>query len=576
MSRRSADEGQLTLATQIVVRELFNGDHVVFPVTEPQWINYGQAEASLDELKVFLEEYLLQVDPHQLSNYALPEETYLLEVDVPLRLEHLPRSVADKVGPLPVSIPCAVIPLGKATWVMVLPLIHMLYVGEDEELEACVVDEVQRLVSAMELNPLELLKLLPGMRTSLEPMEVTLDLAQRGPQGRYASVQRALAKREKLKKARDVLESVATALHDTSKAKKGPALVGREDEQHSLEGLLSGKERLSVLLVGRERCGKSALLWDWVRRAKKGGKRRLVYATSGARLVAGMSGMGQWQARLRRVMEAAEALDAVLYFDDMRDLVVERAGEGGADLAGAMKPFLDENRVRIVGELTPDAVDRLEGLHVGFFNNFNRLRVEALTAAQTREALNARIRWAERHAPHRPNMALETVEPLIDLTERYMPYQAFPGKAMGLLDEMQALYEQQRDREGNPICIGLERMYEAFSLKTGIPAFLLRQDEALKLNAVMQHFRKRLIGQDEAVRRVAETVCVVKAGLQPTGKPLAVFLFVGPTGVGKTEMARALAACDRAACGPVAPPDGLVLVRVDYPEGAAQAGGEAG
>ncbi|MBH23183.1 MAG: hypothetical protein CMH57_01735 [Myxococcales bacterium] len=541
MSRRTASEDlQLTLTTRIAVRELFNGDQTVYPVTEPNLVNYGGSDASLDELKAFLEEHLLQIEPEKLSNYALPEETWLLELDVPLVREELPRQI--KARTLSVTIPCAVIPFGTATWVMILPLVHMLYVRPDEDLEQCVGDEVQRMIAAMELSPQEFLRLLPGQRAWLEPLDVDLNLLQRGPQGRHASLQRALAKKNKRKQARDVLESIATAVHDWPEAKKAPALIGRDVERKTLHGLLSGKERLSVLLVGAERCGKSALLLDWLRAERSDGRVRPVYATSGARLIAGMSIQGQWQARLRRVLEAAELLDAILYFDDLRDLLVERPGQGGADLAGAIKPFLDEGRVRLVGELTSEQVDRMEGRHVGFFSCLGRLRVQPLTAAQTTEAIQRRVEWLGRHAPHRPNLAMDAVEVLIDLTDRYMPYQAFPGKAVGLLEEARSLFDRERTAEGEPITIDKRRVYRVFSLKTGIPEFLLRDDHALKLDAIVANFRARLIGQDEAVRRVAETVCVVKAGLQPTGKPLAVFLFVGPTGVGKTEMARSLAA----------------------------------
>ena len=129
----------------------------------------------------------------------------------------------------------------------------------------------------------------------------------------------------------------------------------------------------------------------------------------------------------------------------------------------------------------------------------------------------------------------------MDLADRYLPYRAFPGKAFRLYEELRAVHGDERGPDGRPVGLTVERLYEQFSLRSGVPAFLLRDDRALVLDDVIAALGRELVGQRAAVRRVAETVCVTKAGLQPTGKPLSTFLFVGPTGVGKTELARALA-----------------------------------
>jgi len=132
---------------------------------------------------------------------------------------------------------------------------------------------------------------------------------------------------------------------------------------------------------------------------------------------------------------------------------------------------------------------------------------------------------------------------ICDLAERYLPYEAFPGKAARLYDDLRASREvgrSHREGEKGPLLEAAD-VFDWFSVRTGVPTFLLRDDSALRAETILAHFDRRLVGQEEAKARVQGTISVVKAGLQPSGKPLATFLFVGPTGVGKTELARATA-----------------------------------
>jgi len=521
------NETSLPMTVLAVVRELHGGGRTAQPVASlPWWSSGPQCES---ELALYLGAKLATVEPDALDGLVVPESARLVQVDVQLVREELPRRV--QIQPA-FSFACVVIGDDNASrWVIVLALEHTFHVADGEDLLAAVQSEVQRLVAASDPKPLDWLRLLPAYSYRLEKLRIEVERPERLDAGRAASLRQRLIDASRRKDALEVLDSVAKRVEV-----RKPILVGREAEQHLFGQLLGGASRISVLLIGPDSSGKTAL----VHAIAAGGRR--VYQTSASQLLAGMSGFGQWQARVRRVMLAAETLDAVIFFEDLADLFAEHEG-GKIDLAAGLRPFVEEGRVRLVGEITTEALDRAESRQPGFFAAMSRLQILPLSPAQTVEALSRRAEDDARRGADssRPLVELSAVQALVDLCERYLPYRSFPGKAMRLYHDLLAFHAHDRTPSGEPVKLGKSELFALFSLQTGIPQFLLRDERVLLLDEVITALQQRVIGQSAAVRRVAETVCVVKAGLMPTGRPLGNFLFVGPTGVGKTELARALA-----------------------------------
>ncbi|MFO0754955.1 MAG: AAA family ATPase [Byssovorax sp.] len=539
-------EGARAARVDLLITELFDGNTLIHPVAAPSFASYGGEIDALAEQKRFLRAYLERVPPEALSRLSLPRGMLLCQIGVPLPLDDLPKKLRNETE---VSFPCALLPAvrddvvpelgphGKAPfdlWVMIPILDHIFYIEEGEIVGAAVQSEVRRLMIAQGLSARQMVTHLPGRASRLTSVEVALPEAQRA--GKGAAARKAIIERARRKQAVEALAAVSTPLHLDQQRRHDPPLVGRASELSLLSSLLEGASRLGVLLVGAENTGKSALFRAYLARAK-----RPVYGSSGAQLIAGMSGFGQWQERIRAVMEGVETLDAVLYFESLEDLLAERREQGGADLAGAMRPFLEEGKVRIVAEIRPDELDRLEGRSYAFFAGMTRIKIAPLSAADARAALEGRAARDAKIEPHRPRLDPSAIPALIDLSERYLPYSAFPGKAVRLYQDLRASRDRERGPDGAPPVLGRRDVYQFFSLTTGVPEILLRDDAPLRIADVEATLRRQIIGQDEAIRALAETVGVVKAGLQPQNKPLATFLFVGPTGVGKTELSRALA-----------------------------------
>lgn len=537
MASSDASPGLLAFSTPIVCQQLWSGDHQAFPVAAPALTSHRPTrEGCLVEQRLFLEEHLSQAEPEVLARFSLPEQVRLEVLEIQAPRADLPKRL---VKPTLIELVTVVVPLPEETWVFVPALDHTIYVGRNQDVRERVREDVERLIAAREPTAHEYLRMLPPRSVTLEPLQLQLRRQEAfGEKARQAK--KKLQEKLQRDQAHEVLLSVSTPLHDRDEARHGPPLVGRATELTLLSGLLGGEKRQGVLLVSPGLAGKTELLYAWLRAERKAGRQRRVYATSGSRLLAGMSGFGQWQERVLRVMRAAQDLDAILYFDNLGELLAQHSSES-IDLPGAMKPFLEEGRVRFLGELTPESLDLLESRHPGLFAVLSRVRLEPLEVRHTREALRERAAWQRKHEPSRPTLADDAVEPLVELAERYLPSRALPGKAVRLYEEMRAGLQQERTATGEAPVLDRSRVYSLFSLKTGVPEFLLREDRALLAAEVESWFRRQLIGQELAVRRVVETLCMVKAGLQPQGKPLATFLFVGPTGVGKTELARLLA-----------------------------------
>lgn len=340
---------------------------------------------------------------------------------------------------------------------------------------------------------------------------------------------------------------------------------GREDEiGRVLRGI---QARRSVLLLGPSDVGKTAILHEAVRRMARGqgpeplhGKR--VVAISTGRILTGTRYIGEWQTRLTELLEAVkDDHNLLLYVEDIWAL--RDAGRASEDADGfnvQMRPYIENQDLVLLGESTHE--NYVSGPHrplgladdQGFMRHFDVVKVEEPSLDETRAILQAAARHLQR--AHHVRIEAAAIERGLELTRQFLPYQAFPGKAIRLLDTAAGDREApgpddatRRPADARPVAATTSRdqivtadvVTAAFSRMTGVPEPIISDKIPLTQEAIRAYFEERIIGQAEGIDAVVDVVTLVKAQLHDTGRPLGVLFFVGPTGVGKTELAKTLA-----------------------------------
>ena len=527
-------DDKLRFTTLALRRELASEHVELSPVVLPGVIAYGDEDRAPVELSLALSELPTEARPATVARLLLPDGVRLEQVEVQVGRTELDGRLGRK---FPITLTVAVVPEPREAadpaghWVFVPVLDHAIYVARKEKLADRLAAELAVLPTALALSLDGWRRLITHAPAELMPIDVelaTTPLAE-------ALGKKSLADAERRRQALIALDGAGRRFEPSGTPRP---VVGRDELVADLGRVLGHGSRRSVLLVGDEAVGKSALVEAWA----NGSPNKHIWATSASELIAGASGLGEWQARVATVLASAETLDAVLYFEDFGALFADKPAEGGVDIAGAIRRHVVDGRVRVIGELTAAALDRAERRDVSLIGAMQRITVPATDQDTTIAACRAWAHWWAKHQPHRPQITADTIPIAVELARRFLPYRAFPGKAVRLLEELRASHDRGRDARGAGPVLGERELYAAFAWATGIPVALLDDKRPLARADVMVALGKRMVGQEPAVRRVADAICVAKARLSPGDKPLASLLFVGPSGVGKTELARSVAA----------------------------------
>jgi ATP-dependent Clp protease ATP-binding subunit ClpC len=282
--------------------------------------------------------------------------------------------------------------------------------------------------------------------------------------------------------------------------------------------------------------GKTALVHELVQRAEGAAAGNPlhgleVYSTSGGRIMAGMRYLGQWQERVQRMVEALRVRRAVLHLDSLSELLSLGGGDTGLDVARHLLPALEGGEVALVLEATPEDVARAERTHGAFLQALRHFSVAPLASVAARSALQQASQRVAR--ARKVRFSLDALDRAAELTERFGDGPP-PGGAVSLLRSAST----QPSATGEVDAAGVTR---AFCTRTGYPRELVDTSVRLDPEALLRRFRERIVGQDEATLLLRNLIVTLKTGLADPSRPLGAFLLLGPTGVGKTESALALA-----------------------------------
>ncbi len=326
--------------------------------------------------------------------------------------------------------------------------------------------------------------------------------------------------------------------------------IGRKKEMLQIVRTLSRETKNNPLLIGDPGVGKTAVVEGLAWRIAKGNvsqavREKRIIQISLADIIAGTKYRGEFEEKLMNLIrEVAASPEVILFLDEIHTVVRGGSVEGGAlDAANIMKPALAQGELRCIGATTIEEYREYIEKDAAFERRFQPITIDEPSPEETLEILKGiQSRFAERH---QASISEETLEAAVRLARRFLPDRRLPDKAIDLLDEACARAKITRltispDIPMTEIVeVTPDLVAEVISEWTSIPAAQLTEPERERLLKMGEILRKRVIGQDKAVDAVTEAVQRARAGIKDPNRPISVMLFMGPTGVGKTELAKA-------------------------------------
>ena len=302
----------------------------------------------------------------------------------------------------------------------------------------------------------------------------------------------------------------------------------------TLADCLVGNARRSALLVGPSGVGKTAIVHELVRRrADFGLWSTTFWMTSGARLVAGMAGFSMWQDRCRAMCREAEKTRAVVHLGNLTELLhVGKCSAGDQGVADFLRPFIDRGDLLAIAECTSEQRAIIERDMPGLLRAFSIIEVKPPAVDVGRKILDEMAQvWSR---PRRLTVTENALNAIDRLHRRYATYSVYPGRPLRFLGNLLESVPRASTVDDATVT-------DVFSRVTGLPRVLLDERETLDLGRTRRWLGQRVMGQEGAVDVIVDLLAGVKASLNRPDRPIASLLFLGPTGVGKTEMAKSLA-----------------------------------
>lgn len=396
------------------------------------------------------------------------------------------------------------------------------------------------------------------------------------------------------------LEKYGTNLTRAAAAGEIDPVIGRDGEIERLVQILSRRKKNNPVLIGEAGVGKSAIVEGLAQRIASGEvpstlRNKIVFSLDVSSLVAGTKYRGQFEERMKAIVDQLQQNPAVILFiDEIHTIVGAGSSQGSLDAANILKPALARGQMQCIGATTLNEYRENIEKDAALERRFQKIIVEPTTAEQTLQILHNIKHSYEQH--HMVRYTDEALKACVDMTGRYITDRNFPDKAIDALDEAGAKVnafnikepdflvkmeselarkthakreavakqdfesaanirlqelavrdrlEEQRmqwvsEQANDPYEVGAEIIAQVINSMTGIPVDKVTKDEKTKLLGMAESLRGKIVGQDMAVEKITNSIQRSRAGLKDPNKPIGVFMFVGPTGVGKTHLAKEL------------------------------------
>ncbi len=404
------------------------------------------------------------------------------------------------------------------------------------------------------------------------------------------------------KKSSKLLDQFGRNLTKLAEEGKLDPVIGRETEIERIMQILSRRTKNNPVLLGEPGVGKTAVVEGLAARINKGEvpellKNKQIYTLDLAALVAGSKYRGEFEERLKKVMkEITQRGDIILFIDELHNLVGAGAAEGAIDAASILKPALARGELQTIGATTLDEYRKYLERDSALERRFAQIKVDQPSAEDTVKILEGLRERYEQH--HRVQITDDALAAAAELADRYISDRFLPDKAIDLIDEAasrmriksmsappvyrdleeeiettrrekeSAIEAQEFEKAANlrdqerqlttrkrqledewaegengseRPAVGEEEIADIVSMWTGIPVFKLTEAETKKLIRMEEELHKRVIGQEVAITAVSKAIRRSRAGIKDPKRPAGSFIFLGPSGVGKTELARTLA-----------------------------------
>ena len=344
-----------------------------------------------------------------------------------------------------------------------------------------------------------------------------------------------------------VLDQYSRDLTELAAQGKIDPVVGRGDEIRRAVQILSRRTKNNPVLVGEPGVGKTAVAEGLAIQVAQGkttaelANKRIVSLDIPA-MLAGTKYRGDFEERVKSVLkDVRRAGDVILFIDELHTIIGAGSAEGAIDAANILKPALGRGEVQIIGATTPEEYRRHIEKDAALERRFQPVKVAEPSREQTMDMLQSLRGTLEKH--HDVKITDDALTAAYELSVRYINDRFLPDKAIDLLDEAAAaIHVEAGTGSRSARIVDAAAIAQVVSLWTNIPVTGLDEDETERLKNLEALLKERIIGQDEAVTAVAKAVRRSRVGLKDPNRPVGSFLFLGPTGVGKTELCRALAA----------------------------------